>query len=137
MRRSLALAAGIVGCLALTSCTAPISYGVRLNADGTVDYANCDGRLAEYEVDYRVDDSDTYAEWSLVPGVGASLPGRVIEYGVIPDGFSGVALPPPAEWKTVTVGGGFFARDELVVDDWVWEDYNFDFIPGQPCMDVD
>jgi len=137
MKRKLLAGAVLIGCLALTACTAPISYGVRLNSDGTVDYANCSPGLAEHEVDYRVGDEAGVTEWGLTPGIDADLPHTVIEYGVLPDGFTGAALPPPRDWTSVDVGFAHYERSELVVDDWVWEDNNFEWIPGQPCMEVD
>jgi hypothetical protein len=138
MKRSLAALALVAGCLVLTSCTAPISYGVRLNSDGTVDYANCPSGIYSFEVDYRVGEENSYAEWVLLPDDRTvSMSNRIIEYGVIPDGYTGVALPPPEGWTTVEVGPGTFERTDLIIDDWVWEDNNFEWIPGQPCMDVD
>jgi len=137
MKRSLAAVALVAGCLVLAACTAPISYGVRLNADGAVDYANCSPGLASHEVDYHVGDGAGVVEWTLTPGIDADLPHAVIEYGVEPDGFTGVALPPPRNWTTVDVGFAHVDRTDLIVDEWVWEDNNFEWIPGQPCMDVD
>ena len=138
MRRILLTAAVVVGCFALTSCTAPISYGIRLNADGTVDYANCPSGIYSFDVDYIVGNDSDYAEWNLIPDDDTvSLSNEVIRYGVVPEGYSGVALDPPADWTSVEVAGFHYERNELIVDDWIWEDYNFDWIPGQPCMDVD
>ena len=138
MKRKLLAGAVVIVCLALTSCTAPISYGIRLNPDGTVDYANCPSGIYTYDVDYIVGDANSFAEWNLIPDDDTvSLSNEVIRYGVVPEGYSGVALAPPADWTSVAVAGFHYERSELIPNDWIWEDYNFEWIPGQPCMDVD
>jgi len=138
MKRKLLVGALVAACLALTACSPGLSYGVRLNGDDTVDFANCFGEQ-DVRVDYRVGDEYGPVEWTLVPEDDEEpFVGRtVIKYGHLPAGFTGDAAEPPVDWTEVVVGSGHVVeRSELEAGEWLWVDSNFAWIPGEPCLDT-
>jgi hypothetical protein len=125
----------------LTGCIAPQYGGVRLNADGTVDYVVCYRHNEPIYVNYLGEDdqgSDTGLdedEWRAIPKNDVSGP-TVIEYGLLPNGYGETVPPedPPLGWTRVDTPGGYFLRSELTEGEWYWNNPNpWAWIPNHPC----
>jgi hypothetical protein len=143
MRRRIGVGVGVaIAILTLAGCSVPTPFGMRLNADGTVDYLICSGSSGVIEVDYGYDseaiDAEPSPEWRAA---GPSSGRDVIRYGEEPDGFErGWLEPPPPGWDWVTVSHPWVsaARDELVEDEWVWfSTADYPWIPEHPCDGAD
>lgn len=118
------LVAGAVGVvvLALSGCSVPPTFGMRLNADGTIDYVECESSTYDIAVDYLRpgEDENSFApEWIAR---GQSDDQLVVRYGEAPDGFETTVLEaPPADWVSVEVTTWIWVdRDELVEGEWEW-----------------
>lgn len=141
-RNGVAGAVATVTLVILSGCTAPTPFGMRLNADGTVDYLVCRGSRSVIEVDYRYDSEDVNAESSPEwRAAGASSERGVIRYGEEPDGFERDWLePPPPGWDWVSASDPWVSatRDELVEGEWVWfSTTDYPWIPEHPCDGAD
>lgn len=115
-----------------------------MNADGTVDFLDCDGRFGEIRVDYQTEE-----EWEQVPGAATDewfaaaddvtsdqWAVDVAHYGEVPRGWqeSAPALPPPADWYAVDVGLGTALRSDLREGEWLWHlREHWGWIPPHPC----
>lgn len=117
----------------LTGCTPALDYGVRLNADNTVDYVVCysGGSSLNVRVDYTVPGESNPLEWEgelISPSDHRS----VVHYG--DERYSSIILaPPPEGWTTVSVESREVRRDELELGHWVWFTQALPFVPDQPC----
>lgn len=135
------VALAMVGLLA--GCSVPSPYGLRLNADGTVDAVDCYGLGSNFTVDYRLADepwdTDTF-EWELLigPEAGHGDDPAVVRYGVAPDGGTTTLLEdPPADWVEVWTSAGSARREELVEGEWVWwSTSRYPWEPERPCAGV-
>jgi hypothetical protein len=131
----------LVIAVALIGCSVPTPYGLRLNADGTVDSAECYGLPSAFTVDYvtseEIDDQDSWVEeWTLFLGASASHDeAEVVRYGEEPEGSrSTVLLDPPSDWVFVTTSVGSADREELVEGEWVWwYTSRYPWEPEHPC----
>jgi hypothetical protein len=140
-RRTRALALVLVTGALLASCSVPAPFGLRLNADGTVDSAECYGLPSKFTVDYvtadeRADQDLWVAEWVLFLGASATHEeAEVVRYGEEPPGSVSTALAdPPSDWVLVSTSVGSADRDDLVEGEWVWwYTSRYPWEPEHPC----
>jgi hypothetical protein len=145
VRRVVAVA--VVAGIALTGlagCSVPVGYGVRLNADGTVDFVECGVWSADFVVNYKrtstVGDDDPI-EWEVVAddpdGLRDARP--VVRHGEAPDGYSTVALlEPPEDWLYVEFAGNHAYRGDLTEGEWQWHHVSqYPWVPEHACEGVD
>ena len=151
VRRGGVLIVGVLALALLASCTpgTPEDYGIRLNADGTIDFVDCNGIQGHVVV--RFSDEEITANDDTLPiqwDVRRTASGRlydVIHYGETPAESETVRLePPPPDWVWVSFGGGRYSpgyteqRSELVEGEWVWRnDEVWSFVPEHACAEVD
>ena len=64
--------------------------------------------------------------------------GQVIHYGELPTGALGEteAVPPPADWTSVSLSQGTFQRSDLVEGEWIWTTGTWPWVPKLPCEGV-
>lgn len=132
-----AVSAAALALMTLTSCTPGVDYGVRLNADGTIDLALCE-KYGSYEVvvDYMVDGSDSGTpEWVMRRPWG-EYSGQVIAlYGDAPTPYETSTLrPPPSDWVSVVFDGHEADRNDLTVGEWLWSTSTYPWEPDYPCV---
>ncbi len=131
---------GAAAVVLLSSCTPPSEYGVRLNADDTIDFVFCTGFYGDGDliVDYQLDEDDVdRPEWVMTFEGYSRLDRIPIEYGIAPSILTTVLLEdPPADWVSVTFGSEFVERSELVVDEWLWSTELYPWVPDRPCTTV-
>lgn len=134
------IAVGAAAVVLLGSCTPPSEYGVRLNADDTIDFVLCTGYYGDGDliVDYQLDEDDVDdPEWVMTSEEPARLDRILIEYGIAPVEPKSIHLEdPPADWVSVTFGWEYAERSELVVDEWLWSTEFYPWIPDRPCTTV-
>lgn len=139
------IAAAIVAVLLLAGCSYTEGYGLRLNADGTVDYVMCSSRSYRViEVDYEaegeqgLEGNERTIEWRAT-GVDSS--GHVVRYGEEPPGFERDVLePPPRDWEQVIINEGIAGadREDLRDGEWVWWGTSTEpWVPEHPCDEAD
>lgn len=139
MRRvaGLSLLAGLIAML--TACSVPAAHGVRLNADGTIDFVDCWGPEKVVAVNYLTNGlEEDVTEWEA-SGEPEEREAVVVRYGEAPDGyFTTVLLDPPAEWVAVDFGFRTYDRIEMVEGEWLWEGgVSYPWMPPHPCDGVD
>lgn len=139
MRRAPRLIAVVVGLMVLTGCSPPPAHGVRLNADGTIDFVDCYGAGESISVDFSDGWSDdTSPEWEAT-STTTGEPGEVIRYGEPPSGYSTTRLvDPPSNWTVVDFGLWPHHRSDLVEGEWEWVNgTTYPWVPEHPCDGVD
>lgn len=132
--------AGIVAliALALSGCSQPPDGGVRLNADGTIDFIVCGGPETIVEVTYLgIERTPTFdgTTWRGTWTDPDRLPGQVVHYGD-PGYTAEILLNPPAGWTDVVANGVYADREDLTVGEWVWFTSDPDWVPRRPCEGV-
>ncbi len=137
-RRIRALAVLLVVTAILTGCSPAHHGGVRLHANGTVDFALCDFPVRSIYVDYYVDGQrDPVESWSAHRSGDGRYDPIAFEYGVVPPGFTNdfPLKRPPRDWTVVSTPAGGFHREDLLEGEWVWNTptWPFPWIPAQPC----
>lgn len=149
-RRVNVLFAGMALLGLLAGCTpgTPRDYGVRLNADGTIDFVDCNGVLGDFVVRFTgtegVYDDDAPTQWEVDRSASSRIY-QVIEYGTAPEASNTTKLElPPVDWLWVSFGseswrtGYMEPRSELVEGEWVWRTDEFwSFVPDHACAEVD
>lgn len=141
MRRVIgAVSAAVLVMLSLTSCTPGSHYGVRLNADGTIDFALCE-KYGSYEiaVDYEVNGLDPgVPEWVMQRPWGEYAGQVLVAYGVPPEPYeTSVLEPPPPDWVSVIFAGHYAERINLTVGEWYWNTRTYPWEPNRPCVSED
>jgi hypothetical protein len=134
-------ALALVTAVVLAGCSVPAPYGLRLNADGTVDAAECYALSSQFFVDYvtddeRADEKFWDEEWLLSFGESDShTDAEVVRYGEEPEGSSSITLEdPPVDWVFVSTSVGSADREELVEGEWVWwYTSSYPWEPEHPC----
>lgn len=118
--------------LALSGCTPAAKWGMRLNADGTVDFVQCGSRPSRPVVNYHLkNDPAGVVEWEAVADEQTDR-SSVVRYG--DDKYNSVVLlPPPDDWEYVTANSLWVERHELEVGHWVWSTADLPWVPGRPC----
>jgi hypothetical protein len=140
-RRFLTVATALV-VVGLVGCSVPQPYGLRLNADGTVDAVECYGMGSNFEVDYRLAGesmSSESPEWALDVGPDAEHHDPVVvRYGRAPAGSTTTVFEdPPEGWVEVWTSVGSADRGELIEGEWVWRaTSDFPWEPEHPCDGV-
>ena len=139
----------VLGLLAGCTPGTPQDYGVRLNADGTIDFVDCNGLEGDVVVRFADEVNALFDETALPQWeVRRTKLGRlfsVIEYGTSFSGETTIALdPPPPDWLWVAFGNDpsnsmyVEPRSELVEGEWVWRNDEFwSFVPSHACAEVD
>lgn len=136
-RLTAALAIATVGLLA--GCSVPKPYGLRLNADGTVDAVECYGMGSSFTVDYRragETQSNESPEWVVTVGPDAEHDDpTIVRYGLSPQGSTTTVLEdPPDDWVEVWTSVGSAERDDLIEGEWLWRaTSDFPWEPEHPC----
>lgn len=130
--RRLTSAAGVLAvAIALTGCSYVDVIGLRLNADGTLDFTSCEDLVTfeEIEVSYYIRTDDAESVDVVVSDVPASLePGVILSLG---------RTPPPPTWDRLFVEArgtiisrgesidweleGVFDAVDLSPDGWTWQ----------------
>lgn len=118
----------------------PEPFGLRLNADGSVDAVSCYDLGPSFRVAYvlqdELDDDEWPDDWVLFVGPEADHSGpTVVRYGDEPLGTtSSVLEDPPRGWVVVSTTVGTADRDELVTDEWIWFHTSaYPWEPEHPC----
>jgi hypothetical protein len=145
MRRVFVVAAVVaVTATVLSGCSVPVGYGVRLNADGTVDFVECHSRSTDFVVDYARTSTagdDDLVEWEVVADDPDTRREErpVVRYGEAPDGHTTVHLAePPEDWLYVEFAGKQAYRGDLVEGEWQWHNVaQYPWVPEHPCEGVD
>ena len=115
---------------------------MRVNADGTVDFASCvavervtgaEASTASRTGFFGEIDESTQIELPLIGSVNSLDEGEVISFRGVPDDWD--RLDVWIEGTSLSIGKPF-ERDRVVIGDWYWDDNPSlfsDFVPGQRC----
>ena len=132
-----AVSAAVLIVFSLAGCTPGRDYGVRLNADGTIDFALCE-QYGSYEVtvDFEINGVDPGTpEWVMRRPWGEYSGQVLVPYGVPPQPYeSSILQAPPAEWVSVMFDGHYAERNDLVVGEWYWSTRSYQWEPDRPCV---